>query len=93
MEDDIEIKQQYLCKEIIEKNYNPEEFLEFIQSVRGEEASLDTFSMKDLKIVKRLMKNDKIFFLSNLDCCSIYCENKWREVWRDALLQGINVLE
>jgi len=51
MEDDTEMKQKYLCEEIIEKNYSPEEFLEYIQELKGEDASLDSFSMTDLKIV------------------------------------------
>ena len=51
MEDDTEMKQNYLCEEIIEKNYSPDAFLEFIQGIKGEDASLDSFSMTDLKIV------------------------------------------
>lgn len=51
MEDDTELKQKYLCEEIIEKNYNPDNFLVFIQELKGEDASLDSFSMTDLKIV------------------------------------------
>ena len=49
MEDDTEIKQKYLCEEIIEKNYNPDDFLEFIQQLKGEDASLDSFSMTYFK--------------------------------------------
>ena len=51
MEDDTEIKQKYLCQEIIEKNYNPDEFLEYIQALKGEDASLDSFSLSALKTV------------------------------------------
>ena len=50
MEDDTEMKQKYLCEEIIDKSYNPEDFLAFIHELNGD-ASLDSFSMKDLKIV------------------------------------------
>lgn len=55
MEDDTEMKQKYLCEEIIDKNYNPDDFLEFIQQLKGEDASLDSFSMTDLKIVNDLI--------------------------------------
>lgn len=52
MEDDTEIKQNYLCSEIIEKGYNPDEFIEFIQVLKGESASLDSFTLSELKNVK-----------------------------------------
>lgn len=55
MENDTEMKQNYLCTEIINKNYNPDEFLEFIQNIKGEEASIDSFTLIDLKIVKNII--------------------------------------
>ena len=34
-EDDIKAKQDYLYKEIIEQNYDPEEFQEYILTIKG----------------------------------------------------------
>ena len=53
MEDDTELKQNYLCTEIMEKGYNPDEFIEFIQGLKGVSASLESFTMNELKKVKK----------------------------------------
>jgi hypothetical protein len=45
-----EIKQAYLRNEIIDKDYNPDEFLDFMIEKNGEKATdLDSWSMEDLK--------------------------------------------
>lgn len=45
----IDVKQEYLRKEIMEKNYNTDEFVEFYLSERGEETvDLDYIHYKDL---------------------------------------------
>lgn len=57
MEDDTEIKQNYLCEEIMDKGYSPDEFIEFIQKLKGENASLESFSLWELKDVVAKFKN------------------------------------
>ena len=48
----LEEKQQYLNSEIIQQNYNGNEFSAFISSIRGEQqVDLDTWSFEDLRAV------------------------------------------
>ena len=48
----LEEKQQYLSEEIIQQNYDGNEFSEFIKSFRGEEeVDLDSWTLEDLKTV------------------------------------------
>jgi hypothetical protein len=51
MEDDTELKQNYLCEEIIDKGYSPDQFIEYIQKLKGESASLESFTLKEIKEV------------------------------------------
>ena len=51
MENDTELKQNYLCDEIIDKGYNPDEFIEFIKGLKGETASLESFTLNELKML------------------------------------------
>lgn len=48
----IELKQEYLRKEIIDKNYDPEEFINFFQEVNVcDDFDLDYVKLEDLKDV------------------------------------------
>ena len=52
MEEKIEQKQQYLRSEIIDQGYNPDDFSEFMGSIRGEEnLDLQTWSLSELQNV------------------------------------------
>lgn len=52
VQEDIDIKQNYLRTEIIEKKCNPDEFLSYLISKKGENAAdLDIWTMEELKIV------------------------------------------
>ena len=54
----LEEKQQYLYSEIIQQNYNPNEFSAFISSIRGEkEVDLDGWSFEDLQAVVAQFKS------------------------------------
>lgn len=44
-------KQQYLFQEIIQKNYDPEQFQEYILKVKPEGEDLDTWSFQELKAI------------------------------------------
>ena len=58
MEDDIKAKQDYLYKEIIEENYDPEQFQEYIQTIKG--LSLELYSLSELiSIVEAFKKREK----------------------------------
>ena len=49
-ESEIEQKQQYLRKEIVEQNYNQEEFSQYLSTVKGEdEVNLENWTMDELK--------------------------------------------
>ena len=51
MEESQEIKQSYLRKEILEKNYDPNIFLEFLTTKKGEMASdINNWTIEELKI-------------------------------------------
>lgn len=55
MENDREAKQNYLRSEIIEKEYDPDQFLNFITSKKGEDAAdLDIWTFQELKEVSYL---------------------------------------
>lgn len=52
MEDSIEEKQQFLRTEILEQGYDPNEFLSFLVSVKGENgADLSIWSVQELQEV------------------------------------------
>ena len=54
----LEEKQQYLSEEIIQQNYDGNEFSEFIKSFRGEEeVDLDSWTLEDLKTVVAQFKS------------------------------------
>ena len=58
MEEKIEYKQQYLRSEIIDQGYNPEDFSEFMGSIRGEEnLDLEKWSFPELQNVVEQYKS------------------------------------
>jgi len=60
MEDEQEIKQSYLRKEILEKNYDTQSFLDFLISKKGEKASdINNWTIEELKTVVVEFKNTK----------------------------------
>jgi hypothetical protein len=61
-EDEIEIKQNYLRQEIIEKGYSPDEFANYLEKIGGENASdLNSYSLEDLqKIVQNFKESQDL---------------------------------
>ena len=58
MEDDQEIKQSYLRKEILEKNYDTQSFLNYLIKKKGENASdINNWTIEELKTVVAEFKN------------------------------------
>ena len=53
MENNKQLKQNYLCEEIMDKGYSPDQFIEFIQKLKGENASLESFTIMELKEVNK----------------------------------------
>ena len=52
MSDNLEEKQQYLRSEIIEQGYNPNDFSDYMASIRGENAlDLELWTFSDLQNV------------------------------------------
>jgi hypothetical protein len=52
MDSDRELKQNFLRTEILDKGYDPEEFLNFLITKKGDEASdLDVWNFQELKSV------------------------------------------
>lgn len=50
--DDVDAKQNYLREEIIDQDYDPEEFLNYLNNIKGEEVTeLNNISMQELVIV------------------------------------------
>jgi hypothetical protein len=50
MEDEIEQKQEYLRTQILEQNYEAEDFLQYIQNIKGENAAdLNLWNFEELK--------------------------------------------
>ena len=65
MEENQEIKQSYLRKEILEKNYDANLFLEFLITKKGEIASdINNWTIEELKVVvsefKKIKNDDEI---------------------------------
>lgn len=58
LEEEIEIKQNYLRTEIIDKGYDPELFSEFMSKVKGEEEiELESWTQKEIEeVVQRFQK-------------------------------------
>jgi hypothetical protein len=53
MDKEMEDKQNYLRKEILEKNYDADEFVQFLVEKKGEEATdLELWSFIELKMVR-----------------------------------------
>ena len=46
---DVEDKQEYLRKEILTQGYSPEDFLEFLISIKPEGGDISHWSMEELK--------------------------------------------
>lgn len=60
MEDEQEIKQSYLRKEILEKNYDTQSFLDFLITKKGESASdINNWTIEELKTVVVEFKNSQ----------------------------------
>ena len=56
-------KQQFLRTEIIEKNYSPEKFAEYLGRIKSQGQDINNWSLIDLeKIVKRFKAEPKMFF-------------------------------
>ena len=52
MENDRELKQNFLREKILEKDYDTDEFLNFIINIKGEDAAdVDLWTMEELKEV------------------------------------------
>ena len=59
--DTIEAKQSYLREEIIQKGYDPEEFMNFLADQRGEEkVDLEYWTMEELKNIVESFKKAKL---------------------------------
>lgn len=49
-------KQEFLRSEILDKNYDPNEFISFLKAAKGEEGGeLDNWTLEDLTIVSRFI--------------------------------------
>ena len=60
MEESLEAEQQYLRTEILDVGYNPQDFSEYICSIRGEEnIDLENWTMSDLQKVVQAYKEQK----------------------------------
>ena len=60
MEDEQEIKQSYLRKEILEKNYDTQLFLDFLITKKGEKASdINNWTIEELKTVVSEFQNSR----------------------------------
>ena len=58
--DDIEIKQNYLRQEIIEKGYSPDGFANYLEKIGGENASdLNSYSLEDLQKIVQNFKDSQ----------------------------------
>ena len=58
MEDEQELKQQFLREEILEKNYDPQLFIDFLISKKGETAEdINNWSLDELKLIVIEFKN------------------------------------
>ena len=58
MENDTKAKQDYLYREIIEQNYDPEQFQEYIQKIKG--LSLELYKLPEIiSIVDAFKKGEK----------------------------------
>ena len=73
MEENQEIKQSYLRKEILEKNYDANLFLEFLITKKGENASdINNWTIEELKVVvSEFKKNQKESQKENIPTNSI----------------------
>jgi hypothetical protein len=73
MEENQEIKQSYLRKEILEKNYDANSFLEFLITKKGEIASdINNWTIEELKVVvSEFKKNQKESQKENIPTNSI----------------------
>ena len=73
MEENQEIKQSYLRKEILEKNYDANLFLEFLITKKGEIASdINNWTIEELKVVvSEFKKNQKESQKENIPTNSI----------------------
>ena len=50
MEDEQELKQQFLRKEILEQNYDPQSFIDFLTLKKGETAAdINNWTLDELK--------------------------------------------
>lgn len=53
MDNDKDLKQNYLREEILDQDYDAEEFIEFLTKIKGDDAAdLDIWTLAELKIVK-----------------------------------------
>ena len=58
MEDEQELKQQFLREEILEKNYDPQSFIDFLITKKGETAAdINNWSLEELKSIVVEFKN------------------------------------
>ena len=58
MEDEQESKQQFLREEILEKNYDPQSFIDFLITKKGETAAdINNWSLEELKLIVVEFKN------------------------------------
>jgi hypothetical protein len=64
MEEERELKQNYLRQEIVEKNYSPDEFMEYCEGIKG--AEVDAYTFEELSkivsdfILSKNQANDEI---------------------------------
>lgn len=54
-----EEKQQYLCKEVLEKGYDPEEFVDFMNNVIQVGVDVDAMTFKELETAVQAFKAKK----------------------------------
>ena len=78
MEDEQELKQQFLRKEILEQNYDPQSFIDFLTLKKGETAAdINNWTLDELKLIVVEYKNSKDKTLSpKKDILSEQPENK-----------------
>ena len=56
----LEVKQNYLRQEIIEKGFSPDEFANFLSKTKGDDAAdLNSYSLEDLRDIVRKFKEPK----------------------------------
>ena len=68
-QESLEQKQKYLREHVLEKGYDPDQFMEFLTGKKGEQGiNLENWSLKDLmEVTEEFLSNNKMEIESNLN--------------------------